>query len=94
MPSFYYRLSEEAHAYLAATSAKSGLSMSAVMDAIALEAQRLGWEVETPPARIKDTSDSPAARSPAALPPRDQARPRASLPPRDELGAGPPGETA
>lgn len=68
MKVLYVRVSDEAHAYIAAMSAHSGVTMSGVTNLVLDEARRRGWQIDTSYPRITDIVESPAAspRSPAA----------------------------
>jgi hypothetical protein len=49
MPALYTKVSELNHTYLTAMSQGSGLSMSAVLNALVDEARRRGWAIDPAP---------------------------------------------
>jgi hypothetical protein len=85
----YVRVTHTAHAYVAALSAHTGLSMSVITALIIEEAQRRRWQITANGPRITDTSGSPAADShgPAPTGPgsRDQGR-AVDVPPHSAPG--------
>ena len=88
MQTLYVRVSDTAHAYLAALSAASGLSMAKITDLVISEARVRGWQITTNGARITDTTGSPAV-APSSAPPAGSGPGRAPDPPQGTSRPGP-----
>jgi hypothetical protein len=84
---FYGRLGDGQHEWVAAEAARTGLSMSQIIDTVIYWAREDGWRVEA--GRIRVISNVPAA-SPPVTGPRGQGQEPASSPPSPV--PGPPGE--
>ena len=73
MKTLYVRVADSAHSWIAATAARTGLSMANVVELVIREARDRGWHIQVTPARIEDTERSPADESPVPGP-RDQGQ--------------------
>jgi len=87
----YVRVADSAHSWIAATAARTGLSMANVVELVIREARDRGWHIQVTPARIEDTERSPADESPVPGP-RDQGQAPAPDPPLRTPGPDPHGD--